>query len=56
MAALAGTLIYAMCDTVASWLHPLAGAATIPLLLLIPLLVLGVAWLATRVRLRRTNT
>ncbi|MEV6138406.1 hypothetical protein AB0L63_20560 [Nocardia sp. NPDC051990] len=56
VAALARTLIDAMCDTIAGWLHPIAGAATVPLLLLTPLLVLGVAWLATRVVRRRTNS
>ncbi len=56
MAELARGLIDAICDTVAGWLHPLAGAATVPLLLLAPLLILGVAWLATRVARRRTDT
>ncbi|MGY4098969.1 hypothetical protein ACW2Q0_05305 [Nocardia sp. R16R-3T] len=56
VAALARTLIDAICDSIAGWLHPLAGAATVPLLLLIPLLVLGVGWLAARRVRRRTNT
>ncbi|MFX0577727.1 hypothetical protein [Nocardia nepalensis] len=57
VAELARAVIDAVCDTIAGWLHPLAGAATVPLLLIIPLVIVGVAWLAAaRVARSRTHS
>lgn len=54
VAELARGLIDAVCDNVAGWLHPIAGAATIPLLLIVPLLIVAIIWLATRITRPRT--
>ncbi|WP_433204483.1 hypothetical protein ACQP1G_16050 [Nocardia sp. CA-107356] len=57
VAELARALIDAICDTIAGWLHPIMGAATVPLLLITPLLIIGIAWLAaTRVARNRTHS
>ncbi|WP_433685977.1 hypothetical protein [Nocardia sp. CA-119907] len=57
VAELARALIDAICDTVAGWLHPIAGAATVPLLLITPLIIIGITWLAaTRVGRTRTHS